>query len=520
MIRGATLSKGVRSVAGLLLLLFPTAMILYMVQNMPEIQVEGFFAGSLASIGRSVQSGVLGGGWALILGLVPGYINAVYDYRGRTFIDHALTIPLLLPPMVLAVSYHTLFDMDDLTGQGFQAGLDFLRSPSGLAFIMGLNVYPFVYLSARIGFATSSKKYIRLGQSIGWSRVDVFRKIYLPLSMPVIALSLVMVSNEVMNENEVAEFLGVRTIALSTEIDWISLFDSRLLWPLAFLGMVGWSLIFALMQIHQRREKFSSTPVPNGRHNRLYLTGVKGWGFLLLCLVPIALSMGVPLFQAILHVGNSFHKTRLDQLLSDGIDTLFVGIVVGLLAILLVTPFVLLRTKTRSSVFFQFLMGMGYFVPSSVLGIIALIFIGQGSEFGMIDLLDSTLPLIFILGLKLAIFSLILLEFGLSRTPKMILDLLASLPIEGRRYWALVWKTLGSWILASFLLTLILTMRELTLTRFLHPFDFATIGMRIQDHALIPDLGRMYLWTLCLFLVGLYPIMFINSRLEAADDES
>ena len=136
MIRGATLSKGVKAVAGLLLLLFPTAMILYMVQNMPEIRVEGFFSGSLASIGRSIQGGLLGGSWALLLGLVPGYINAVYDYRGRTFIDHALAMPLLLPPMVLAVSYHTLFDMDDQSGQGFQAGLDFLRSPFGVAFTM------------------------------------------------------------------------------------------------------------------------------------------------------------------------------------------------------------------------------------------------------------------------------------------------------------------------------------------------------------------------------------------------
>lgn len=99
---------------------------------------------------------------------------------GRTLVEAAVALPLILPPTVLGFYLLLLLAPDGLLGRFSQAGLTF--SFTGL--VIGSLIYslPFVVQPLAASFAQLDTRLLQLGRSQGLSRVELLRHLIVPAS--------------------------------------------------------------------------------------------------------------------------------------------------------------------------------------------------------------------------------------------------------------------------------------------------------------------------------------------------
>ena len=124
---------------------------------------------------------LLAGGFAALVGTGCAWLVAATSFPGRRVLGWALVLPLAVPAYIAAYIYADLFDyagpvqsaLRNATGWGPEDyAFPQVRSLSGAALVLGLVLYPYVYLLARTAFATQSLTQFRAARSLGaWSLV-------------------------------------------------------------------------------------------------------------------------------------------------------------------------------------------------------------------------------------------------------------------------------------------------------------------------------------------------------------
>jgi iron(III) transport system permease protein len=97
-----------------------------------------------------------------------------------------------------------------------------LRSLPGAILIIGIVLYPYVYLSARATFQLQSAEFAEAARTLGASRWNIFRRISLPTARPALAVGLSLVALETLNDIGASEYLGVRTLTVSIFTTWLN----------------------------------------------------------------------------------------------------------------------------------------------------------------------------------------------------------------------------------------------------------------------------------------------------------
>jgi len=140
-----------------------------------------------------------------------------------------LPLPLAIPTYIAAYVYVDLFEPLGLVHQALSglmpAGqaanlLPGLRSLPGAVFVMGLVLYPYVYLSARTMFQMQSAEIAEAARTLGASRWVTFWRVSLPMARPALVVGLALALLETLNDIGASEYLGVNTFTASIFSIW------------------------------------------------------------------------------------------------------------------------------------------------------------------------------------------------------------------------------------------------------------------------------------------------------------
>ncbi|MFY9992865.1 MAG: ABC transporter permease subunit, partial [Rhodoplanes sp.] len=158
---------------------------------------------------------------AAIVGVSAAWLVTAYQFPGRNLLVWLLPLPLAFPTYIVAYVYVDVLDalgpvqslLRSLTGWRSPADYWFpeIRSLGGAVFVIGIVLYPYVYLAARTMFQTQSVTLIEVARGLGARRWRLARDVTLPLARPAIAAGLALVLMETLNDIGASEYLGVNT---------------------------------------------------------------------------------------------------------------------------------------------------------------------------------------------------------------------------------------------------------------------------------------------------------------------
>jgi iron(III) transport system permease protein len=243
------------------------------------------------------------GALALTIGAGTAWLISLHDFPGRALLLWLMPLPLAIPTYIAAYVYADLFEPLGLVHrtlaiwlplQGAVALLPNLRSMPGAIIVIGLVLYPYVYLSARTMFQFQSAEFAEAARTLGANRLQIFLRVSLPMARPALAVGLALVSLETLNDIGASEYLGVRTLTVSVFTTWL---NRGSLAGAAQLSCFMLAIVAGLIAIERygRRNVATEFCAESPRLTaRTQLAGIKGWWAFAACLLPVLLGFIVP----------------------------------------------------------------------------------------------------------------------------------------------------------------------------------------------------------------------------------
>ncbi len=151
--------------------------------------------------------------WAL--GIPAGWLLARLDLPGKAFIRISLLLPVMSPPYLLAIAYVLMMQRNGLIENWMgpmpawlQAGFFDL---GGVVFVMAMTSFGLVALLVEAALGSISTRHEDAARCLGASRWAVFRRVTLPLLVPALVNSGVLVFVDALSNFGIAAILGPRS---------------------------------------------------------------------------------------------------------------------------------------------------------------------------------------------------------------------------------------------------------------------------------------------------------------------
>ena len=488
----------------------------------------------LAGVGLLV--GVVGTGCA--------WLVTAYEFPGRRLLSWALLLPLAVPTYIVAYAYlDLLHPLGPVQGAlrwllGHDSPRDWrlpdIRHLAGCIVLLSLVLYPYVYLTTRALFLTQAASLLEAGRSLGAGPVAVFFRVALPLARPAIAVGVVLVLLETLNDIGASEFLGVQTLTVAIYTTWVTRSDLAGAAQIALSMLVIVLALVAVERFTRRRQRYATTLRPRPMQPQR-LHGARGWLALLLGSAPVLAGFAAPgaylLWEAAQRLHSAGASAQLLQALGNTVLVAAITTVAALLLAIVVSwavrrhagsrarPLATLASRSAS---------LGYAIPGTVMAIGLLLPLG-GLDRLLSDLLVSLggsarlvlMGTIWVLVLACTLRFLAVaigsLEAGLSRIPPSLDAASAALgegPLATLRRVHL--PLLRPSLAAAALLVFVDTMKELPATLVLRPMNFETLATWLYAEAARGTYEEGALAALLIVLAGLAPVVALARAGEQA----
>ena len=452
-----------------------------------------------------------------ILGVGNAWIIASYDFPGKKVFEWALILPLAVPTYVMAYLFVDLLQFSGPIQSALRTflGLDSLwffpdpRSLSGAIWSFSFCLFPYVYLITRTAFLERSRRLIEVSETLGYSPLQGFIKLVLPMARPAIFAGMALALMEVLADFGAVSYFGVQTFATGIFKAWLS-FGDRLAAVQLALGLLGFVLlIFFIEQSSRSKLRYSSSsqgrPTTKRLHGRHSLFAFLFCGFTLLFgfLLP-----AFALLQLLYKQGLSVDIRYLDWLS----NSLSVSFATALISVALAVFFAYAVRVNPRLAWVNRLLGFGYALPGAVLAIGILSFL---EIFHLAWWMSaSILVLVYAYLVRFLSSSLQSIEAGLLRiTPSMdgsaALLGLSKTQILRRVHVPLLKRSL----ITAGLFVFVDVMKELPATLLLRPFSFDTLAVATYQLAADERLSELALPSLTIVLVGLFPVLVLSKAI-------
>ncbi len=494
--------------------------------------VEHLLAGYLAN---STFLVVVGGGLALLFGVLPAWIVSRYTLPMQGPLEWALILPLAIPNYLTAYAYAGFFDY----GGPYEAIITFLTGANrvghvdmmnlwGLAFVLSISLYPYVYVTARGFFLNQSSSQLNAAVLMGAKEYSIFLRIALPLARPAIAGGLFLVLMEILNDYGAAYYYGVSTFTTAIFRSWFALEEPDTSIYLAAL-LCLFVLALILVERYQRRRKGYTFRAEAGTLARVQPSRRRQWMLWAVCMVPLGLGFLLPLFQ-MLYWSYFTYAGVLDSSFWVMIGYSF--LLASLAAFLCVCVAYLLIygarwSKSINVKLFSRIAVMGYAVPGVVIAVGILIpglafdkwlinFFSQQLGWSIGFLINGTLiGLLFAYSIRFLAVSFNPIEANLKR-------LSPSLGSASQLLGASKWRRskeinlplLKKGLLGGALLVFVDVLKELPLTLLLKPYDVITLSTKAYEYASDERIAESALPSLVIIAVGVVPVILLNKLIQ------
>lgn len=491
----------------------------------------------LNTIGVIVGVGIL----CSVLGLIPAWLVAGYDFPGRRWLQWALVLPLAFPAYVLALVYANLLDSAGPVQQairwwgGYATAREYwfpqILSLPGVVIVLSLALYPYVYLICRPVLGASTRQFGEAAQLLGhgpWSR---FRRIELPLVYPALIAGATLCMFEALADYGSVFYYGVDTFTVGIYRTWFNLGDLNAATRLASLMLL---LVFCLLAAERwaRRGRVDMGSHGTVQAPRKLLSGGRAWAAASLCVLPVLLGFALPSGLLALWAVEKLEVVMTPEYWAMLLRSLSLaaGVSVFAVGLALLARYAARVDRTWLAGGLNHVMTLGYAIPGAVVSVGILVpmaafdhWVNDQSEawlgWGTGLLLSGSL---FALGYAYVVRFLAVacqaIDAGFARLPRdydAAANTLGEAP--GRTLRRVHVPLLRGSLLAATILVAVDILKELPATLILRPFNFDTLATKTFELAGEEQLAAASIYGLSLVALGLLPILFLTRFLDHDD---
>lgn len=459
----------------------------------------------------------------LLFAIPAAWFVTMYRFPGRAIFEWLLILPLAAPGYVMAYAYSDLLGVGgplqtalrDATGL---AARDYwfpeVRSLPGLAFILALTLYPYVYLTARAAFISQSICALEAARSLGAGAWRSFFSVALPAARPAIAAGLALALMEAAADYGAAEHLGVPTLTFGIVRAWSSFGDPA---TATRLALVLITIVLSCVLLERWNRGGAGSQQSSSRWRSVHaaqLGTLRGWGVTAMCAALFIIAFGLPVGRLIwLSLDSSDTLAPVGQALKNSVLLASAGaaLAFGLALIIAMAR----RSNSLSAVFARFTASTAYAVPGAVLALGALIIMGLMSV--TLTGVAAIIALAWVYASRFTTSGAEPMIAALDRAPASIgqaAESLGASPLRRAREVDLPIALSGAF--AGGLILFVEALKELPATLMLRPFNWDTLSVRAHAYAADERLAAAALPSLLITLVGLLPVILLSRQLSRA----
>jgi len=442
------------------------------------------------------------GSFALAVGTSLGWLTGVYTFPGSRLFRWALIMPLALPTYVFAFIYLGIFDF---TGpvqttlmrwfpESSLVPVDLRQAPF-ICFVLGLALFPYVYLMAHNAFSSQGRGVLEAAASLGHGAGSAFWRVALPLARPWLAAGTMLVVMETVADFGAVSIFNYATFTTAIYKTWFGFFSVKSAAQLSSL-LVAVVLCCALVeQFLRRRSRYAAV----GSARCLSPHRLQGWKALLatgyalsILVLGFFLPVGQLLYWTLRHWSTQWSAEYWGYL--GNTATLGAGAAVLITGIALVLVCIQRQLPAKDITTAVWISRLGYAIPGTVLAVGVSIAAGWADSItaamSTLNRWNVSLPtlqggvavLVFGYLVRFMVTGVNTLESGMQRIPAS-LDQAAALHgskgahLAGRIHLPLLRSSMGT----GLILATIEVMKEMPLTLMLRPFGWDTLAVKIYE---------------------------------------
>ncbi len=490
---------------------------------------------------------MLGVGVSVFLtGVSTAWLVTHYEFPLRRQFEWMLLLPLAIPAYVIAYMYTDLLEFAGPVQQllrsvfGWELARDYwfpnIRSMGGGVLLMGLVLYPYVYLLARAAFLEQSPNLFEASRLLGHSPRRAFLTVSLPIARPAIVVGVALALMETLNDFGTIDFFAIRTLTAGLYDVWLGMGNLGGAAQIATTMLTFVILLLSLEYFGRRKQRFYQSSQRFSNKSRLTLPGRKAWWLTVFCGVPVIAGFFIPMLLLLNLAIEYFEVSWTPEFRVYAFNSLMLSTIAALITIAIALLIAYTRRLHRNSKMMLLasrMASLGYAVPGAVLAVGVIIpfaamdnFIDSlmrnwfGYSSGLL-LSGTVFAIIFAYVVRFLAVSIGSIESSLSKVSESMDMAARTLGYPARRVLTqLHLPLIKGGILTAGMVVFVDSMKELPATLILRPFNFETLATHVYQFASDEMIGESALGALLIVAVGMVPVIYLSRTIAGASRRS
>lgn len=477
-----------------------------------------------------------------LTGVSTAWLVTHYEFPLRRQFEWMLLLPLAIPAYVIAYMYTDLLEFAGPIQQfirsvfGWELASDYwfpnIRSMGGGILLMGLVLYPYVYLLARAAFLEQSPNLFEASRLLGHSPRRTFLTVSLPIARPAIVVGTALALMETLNDFGTIDFFAIRTLTAGLYDVWLGMGN---LGGAAQISTTMLSFVILLLSLEyfgRRKQRFYQSARRFSDKTRVHLSRRKAWWLTLFCAIPVIAGFFIPVLLLIKLAIVYFEVSWTAEFRNYALNSLLLstGAAMMTLAIAIIIAYARrLHRSSKSILIASRLASLGYAVPGAVLAVGVIIPFAAMDNF--IDalmrkhfdyssglLLSGTVfAIIFAYVVRFLAVSIGSIESSLSKVSESMDMAARTLGYSASTVLIkLHLPLIKGGILTAGMVVFVDSMKELPATLILRPFNFETLATQVYQFASDEMIGESALGSLFIVLVGMLPVIYLSRSIAGS----
>jgi len=478
-----------------------------------------------------------------LTGVSTAWLVTHYEFPGRRQFEWMLLLPLAIPAYVIAYMYTDLLEFAGPVQRalrevfGWQLARDYwfpnIRSMGGGILMMGLVLYPYVYLLARAAFLEQSPNQFEASRLLGNGQFKSFLKVSLPIARPAIVVGVALALMETLNDFGTIDFFAIRTLTAGLYDVWLGMGNLGGAAQIAMTMLTFVILLLSLEYFGRRRQRFYQSGQRFKTKTRLQLPGRSAWWLTLFCSVPVIAGFFIPVAMMIDLAIKYFDVSWTSEFRHYVFNSLLLSSMAAFIAVLIalvITYTRRLNSHSTRMLIVSRIASLGYAVPGAVLAVGVIVPFAAwdnwidglarqwfGFSTGLI-LSGTIFAVVFAYVVRFLAVSIGSIESSLSKVPE-------SMDMAARTLGYPAHKVLIKFhlplikggILTAGMVVFVDSMKELPATLLLRPFNFETLATHVYQFASDELIGESALGSLFIVLAGLIPVIYLSRTISRSN---
>lgn len=479
------------------------------------------------------------GAITLVIGLSTAWAVTMCEFPGRKFFEWAMLLPFAVPAYVIAYVYTSLLDyagpvqgiLRDWFGWANASDYWFpeIRSLEGATLMLGLVLYPYVYLLARAAFLDQSPSLFAVSRSLGHSALSTFFKVVLPIARPAVAVGLSLVLMETLNDFGTVDFFAVQTLTAGLFDTWMNLGNLGGAAQIATTMLIFVVILVTLERYSRRRQQQFAARDNRDPIRRFTMSYPRQLICVAVCAAPVIFGFVIPGVTLGIYAWEYFDQSWNPVFIRNTLNSLFLSGAAALTTLLIGVTLAYSRRlhNTRGMQVLMRLSSLGYAMPGAVLAVGVIVPLAGfdnwldslmrdyfGVSTGLL-LSGSAFAIVFAYTVRFLAVSAGSVESALQKiTPSMDMASRSLGNSPGKTLVKVHLPMLRGTLITAALVVFVDCMKELPATLILRPFNFETLATYVYQFASDERLYHSALPALIIVLAGIIPIILMSRSIS------